>query len=145
MHAEDIHSAFDVENAPYPSPIAHCGAVAVGEVVKKKSGAQKCVIQRVKNSAVHVCDKLSGSKVRFVKKSRVWSIAITTMTAPRKKSIDGIRPVETSASFDTVAPAVASDPMAQHLIEVGLSLSRGILNADVEGLYNTNWSLPCEK
>jgi hypothetical protein len=72
-------------------------------------------------------------------------MAITTMTAPRKKSIDGIRPVETSASFDTVAPDVASDPMAQHLIEVGLSLSRGIFNADVEGLYNTNWSLPCEK
>src|SRR5882672_7342237 len=58
---------------------------------KKKRGAQKWVIQRVKKSAGKVCVISSGSKGMFERKSREWSIAITTRARPRMKSTEIIR------------------------------------------------------
>ena len=52
-------------------------------------GAQKCVIQRVRNSAGSATSR--GFMPPAPKKSRVWSSAITTMTAPRSRSIESMR------------------------------------------------------
>lgn len=53
---------------------------------KMKVGAQKCVTQRVMNSAASVTSR--GLKPPFAKKSRVWSRAITIMTRPRRMSME---------------------------------------------------------
>ena len=53
---------------------------------KMKVGAQKCVTQRVRNSAVSVTSR--GLKPPLAKKSRVWSRAITIITRPRSVSIE---------------------------------------------------------
>ena len=52
---------------------------------KMKVGAQKCVIQRVRNSAGSVTSR--GFQSLPPKKSRVWSKAIRAMTKPRRRSM----------------------------------------------------------
>src|SRR5262249_40313749 len=54
-------------------------------------GAQKWVIQRVKNSAGQVRARGSGSNGTLVKKSRVWSNAMITMISPRQMSSETMR------------------------------------------------------
>src|SRR5262245_27979730 len=56
---------------------------------KMKVGAQKCVIQRVRNSAGSATSR--GLKAPGAKKSRVWSSAISTMTRPRTRSMETMR------------------------------------------------------
>src|ERR1051325_10934587 len=53
---------------------------------KMKIGAQKCVIQRVMNSANLPASRTLNPPTE--KKSRVWSSAMTIMTRPRKRSIE---------------------------------------------------------
>ena len=53
---------------------------------KMKAGAQKCVIQRVKNTPGR------RSPRRDAGEDRTWSIAMSTITAPRMMSIDGSDP-----------------------------------------------------
>src|SRR5690606_36682185 len=49
---------------------------------KMKAGAQKCVTQRVKNTAG------SGPPGAMPEYTRTWSMAMSTMTAPRAMSIE---------------------------------------------------------
>src|SRR5262245_62555412 len=56
---------------------------------KMNVGAQKCVIQRVRNSAGSPTSR--GLKAPAAKKSRVWSSAISTMTKPRTRSMEAMR------------------------------------------------------
>src|SRR6478735_6918527 len=51
---------------------------------KNEGGAQKFVIQRVRNSAGSVTSR--GFQPPPLKKSRVWSKAISAMTRPRRRS-----------------------------------------------------------
>jgi hypothetical protein len=52
------------------------------------TGAQKCVIQRVKKSAALTLGLVIGScSVPTITKSRTWSMAMITMTSPRTMSI----------------------------------------------------------
>lgn len=53
---------------------------------RKNTGAQKCVIHRVKKSAPVVCERSSGAYPAPLKKPRVWSKAIRITAAPRSKS-----------------------------------------------------------
>jgi hypothetical protein len=55
---------------------------------KTKTGAQKCVIQRVRNRATEVLFRSVGLKWALVKKARVWSKAMITMTSPRNTSTE---------------------------------------------------------
>ena len=59
---------------------------------KRKAGAQKCVIQRVKKSSGVVVAKSVGDEyqVPYAKYIRTWSRAMMTMTMPRNKSMDKI-------------------------------------------------------
>src|SRR5580698_6063510 len=69
---------------------------------RKKTGAQKCVIQRVKKSGTVVVARLVGLTGR-PRKSRTWSSAIRTMTTPRRISTDSMRaclPAATSVAVD---------------------------------------------
>src|SRR5688500_15680852 len=56
-------------------------------------GAQRCVIQRVKNKAGQERVKSSGEKTIAAewKNSRVWSSAMITITSPRTMSTDAVR------------------------------------------------------
>jgi hypothetical protein len=65
-------------------------------------GAQKCVIQRVKNKVGQVCERVSGSNDKLVKKSRAWSIAMTTIISPRKMSSETMRDEATELLGDAV-------------------------------------------
>ena len=52
------------------------------------TGAQKCVIQRVKKTAAVILGLVIGScSVPTIVKSRTWSMAMITMTSPRTMSI----------------------------------------------------------
>src|SRR6516162_1693788 len=67
-----------------------------------KVGAQKCVTQRVRNSAGSAMSRGLGPPA--AKKSRVWSSAISSMTSPRSRSTLSRR--ARSATRDTsLAPA----------------------------------------
>ena len=61
--------------------------------VNMKTGAQMWVIQRVRNIAVVVRARNSGENdiAPWWKKSRVWSMAMRTMTRPRRASTEGMR------------------------------------------------------
>jgi len=59
---------------------------------KMKAGAQKWVIQRVKKMAG------VGPPAGTPEKTLTWSMAISTMTAPRMISIEAMREVETGAA-----------------------------------------------
>ncbi len=65
-----------------------------------KAGAQKCVTHRVRNIAGLSCDRSIGSLITLPKKSRVWSIAISTITAPRSRSTASRREEKDEAGFD---------------------------------------------
>src|SRR5215471_17715622 len=69
--------------------------------VKKKTGAQRCVIQRVKKRAAVVRARSSGWNCWAPewKNSRVWSRAMTIMTKPRRASTDWMRDLR-GASMD---------------------------------------------
>src|SRR6188472_1025802 len=69
---------------------------------KMKVGAQKCVSQRVMNSAASVTSR--GLKPPLAKKSRVWSSAITIKTKPRSVSMEFKR-VRAPAAARAVADA----------------------------------------
>src|SRR5580658_7678665 len=58
---------------------------------RKKTGAQKWVIQRVRKSPALACARLVGLISREPRKSRVWSSAIRIITIPRSKSTDSSR------------------------------------------------------
>ena len=60
-------------------------------VRRKKTGAQICVIQPVKNSAGVVVAKSVGLAAKSPKKSRLWSSAMTMMMRPRSRSIESMR------------------------------------------------------
>ena len=62
-----------------------------------KTGAQKCVTQRVRNRAGSLTSR--GLKPAAAKKSRVWSSAISTMTRPRNRSIESSRTRPGSGAF----------------------------------------------
>ena len=52
------------------------------------TGAQKCVIQRVRKTAAVILGLVIGScSVPIIVKSRTWSMAMITMTSPRTMSI----------------------------------------------------------
>lgn len=72
------HAAEHERNAPVPAR-------------NTNTGAQKCVIQRVRKSAGKVRVRFSGSKGLFEKKSREWSSAMSSMTQPRSRSTDSKR------------------------------------------------------
>jgi|Laugresbdmm110dn_1035115.scaffolds.fasta_scaffold39252_1 hypothetical protein len=59
---------------------------------KQKVGAQKCVINLVKNMGKVECVGSEGlnKKEEELKKSLTWSSAIITITKPFKRSIDSI-------------------------------------------------------
>ena len=59
------------------------------------SGAQKCVIQRVKKIAAVVRARFSGGNSNAARctKSRVWSRAMMTITIPRTRSTEATRPL----------------------------------------------------
>jgi hypothetical protein len=67
-----------------------------------KVGAQKCVTQRVRNSAGSAMSRGLGPLA--AKKSRVWSSAISTMTSPRKRSMLSRR-TRPAARDTSLAPA----------------------------------------
>src|SRR5688572_20671214 len=50
---------------------------------KTKTGAQKCVIQRVKNNGMVVCVTSSGGKGVALQSCLTWSSAMMTITRPR--------------------------------------------------------------
>lgn len=54
------------------------------------TGAQKLVIHLVRNIAVPAYWRFVGSYLKSLKKNRVWSKAIMSMTMPRKISIEWI-------------------------------------------------------
>src|SRR5262245_54811390 len=56
---------------------------------KTNVGAQRCVIHRVRNSAGSATSR--GLNPPAAKKSRVWSSAISTITTPRRRSMETIR------------------------------------------------------
>ena len=60
---------------------------------KKNTGAQKCVIHRVKKSATDVFVRSVGSNwnCAALTKSRVWSSIMMTITSPRSRSIESMR------------------------------------------------------
>src|SRR5690349_14592057 len=60
-------------------------------VSRKKVGAQKWVIQRVKKSGIVVVAGSVGLMPEVPKKSRVWSSAIRIMITPRTMSTDSRR------------------------------------------------------
>jgi hypothetical protein len=65
------------------------------------TGAQKCVTHRVKNKAGVVLERFSGLKPLLLnRKTLAWSIAISTITIPRKKSIDCILPALLTALME---------------------------------------------
>src|SRR3954471_10453911 len=64
-----------------------------------KSGAQKCVTQRVRNSAGSVTSRTFSPPAP--KKSRVWSRAIKIMIAPRNRSIESMRGRTATTKRDT--------------------------------------------
>lgn len=66
---------------------------------KTNTGAQKCVIQRVKKSNGVVVARFVGSayQVPSPKYMRTWSSAMITITTPRRRSMDKILP---GALFD---------------------------------------------
>src|SRR3954468_24519399 len=68
---------------------------------KTNVGAQKCVIQRVKKSAVVVLDKSVGLKrnASALTYSRVWSSNMITITSPRRRSTELIRDRAVLSSF----------------------------------------------
>ena len=66
---------------------------------KTKTGAQKCVIQRVKKSAALVWVRSVGENLADEKNSRTWSSAMIIITMPRKTSKEIILGFFTSASF----------------------------------------------
>ena len=57
------------------------------------AGAQTCVIHRVKKNAAVVRERSSGGNdiAAACTKSRVWSIVMSTMTRPRRRSTDETR------------------------------------------------------
>ena len=69
-----------------------------------KIGAQKCVIQRVMNSAGSATSR--GFIALPPKKSRVWSSAITISTRPRSRSMELSRGRAPEATAGSVTPAV---------------------------------------
>jgi hypothetical protein len=75
------------------SPVVlRCSARHADTPLKKtKVGAQKCVIQRVKNRITVVRCTSSGGGPARCKKSRVWSSVMIIMISPRTISIDCIR------------------------------------------------------
>ena len=60
---------------------------------KTNTGAQKCVIQRVKNSSGVVSARVVGSEYHVPKPKymRTWSNAMITITSPRRRSMETIR------------------------------------------------------
>jgi hypothetical protein len=99
--------------------------------MKKNIGAQKCVTQRVANSARLVWARVSGSKGIFVKKSCVWSSAIHTMMTPRNMSIEESRASEVASGVALSAGDlnVAVSCIRSHLIEgllTGIQMPSGV-------------------
>ena len=67
-------------------PRSHCRKTAT-PASATKVGAQRCVIQRVANRAGVVWARSVGEMGLRLKKSRVWSSTIRTMTRPRSLSM----------------------------------------------------------
>src|SRR4026207_663132 len=78
-YRERSEAARDPRARPAPVPVS-----------RKKTGAQRWVIHRVKNRGAVVAERLVGLAPNVPKKSRVWSRAMRIITRPRRTSTDSI-------------------------------------------------------
>jgi hypothetical protein len=92
---------------------------------RKKTGAQKCVIHRVKNSAGVVWTRSTGSNRAELKNDLVWSSAMSIIASPRRQSTDTSRSRADGVACDNRPDSILRRCARAGTLMIALRLLRG--------------------